>query len=251
MVVGVGVERFAPGYGALAGTITAIALIVFLLHRWKEVLHASSLGAYYKAHEAEAMALLAANDGFPSLPWSTWALSADALQRFIGLLRVRDCRTVVECGSGISTIVMAREFRSRGKGHVWAVEEDEHWADLVREMLVERGLSEWATIVVAPLEPLEIDELHFQWYSAAALKDVLALKKIDALLVDGPKGDTCRLARYPAFPMFRNQLGATFITVLDDARRPDETRIAALWRERYGVEFDYCNTRWGQWEAVR
>lgn len=251
MVAGVVAEQVAHGYGTLAGSVTAVSLGVLLLHRWKESLYGAAHGAYLKTHEAEAMALLAPKDDYPYLPWSTWALSPDALQRFIGFLRVRDFKTVVECGAGMSTVLMAREFRARRRGHVWALEQDAEWARLIREILDERGLAEWATVVTAPLEPLHSDGMQFQWYSRAALSDVLALEKIDALLVDGPKGDTCPLARYPALPAFMPQLGASFMVVLDDAHRPDEVKIAALWRQKYGVDFDFRHTRWGQWEAVR
>jgi hypothetical protein len=249
--VGFFVERFAHGYGALAGSVSAVTVSLFLMHRWKETLHATLRATYHKTREAEAMALLAPRDDYPYLPWSNWALSADALQRFIGNLRVRDCRTVVECGAGMSTLLIAREFRARGTGHVWALEQDANWAALVRDMLAERGLHDWATVVVAPLEPLSSDGMQFEWYARAALSEVLRLEKIDGLLVDGPKGDTCSLARYPALPTFRAQLGASFIVLLDDARRIDEARIAALWRARYGIEFEFQDTRWGQWEAIR
>ena len=251
MIVGIFAEKLVHGYGALTGSVTAVSLCVLLIHRWKDALYASSQATYYKTHEAESMALLAPKDDHSYLPWSTWALSADALQRFIAFLHIRGSASVVECGAGISTVLIAREFRALRKGHVWALEQDADWASFVRAMLAERGLSEWATVVPAPLEPVQMDGMQFQWYSRAALTDVLNIPKIDALLVDGPKGDTCPLVRYPALPTFVKQLGTSFMIVLDDARREDESNIAALWRQKYGIEFEFRNTRWGQWEAIR
>lgn len=251
IVVGVLVELAANGYGALAGGVTAVSLSVVLLHRWKDALYASSHRAYLKTYEAEAMGLLAPKDDYPYLPWSVWALAPDAMLRFVGFLRVRNWRTVVECGSGISTVLLAREFRARGAGHVYALEHDAEWADLVRDMLAERGLSDWGTVLTAPLAPMECDGMKFQWYSRMDIAPALALEKVDALLVDGPKGDTNPLARYPALPTFAKQLGSSYMVVLDDGHREDESRIAALWSEKYGAKFELKDTVRGQWECIR
>jgi len=121
----------------------------------------------------------------------------------------------------------------------------------VRQLLEERGLSNWATVVDAPLSPMEVDAMTFKWYDPASIRDVLALPKVDALIVDGPKGDTGPLARYPAVPMLKERLGADFMVVLDDGHRTDEKEIARLWGERYGIGMSLRDTSRGQWECVR
>jgi len=113
-----------PGSGALVGSVTAISVAVVFIFRWKDALYSAMWLNHQKTHEVEAMALLAPKDDFTYLPWSVWALAPDALLRVIGFLRIHDWKTVVECGSGISTVILAKEFRARGAGHVYALEQD-------------------------------------------------------------------------------------------------------------------------------
>jgi len=249
-VVGIAVEAMRAGYGAIAAIAFAVGAIVFLHHRWNRTLTTAVTAASRQMTQAEGMAALASQDEFSALPWSGWALAPDVIVRCIGYLRVRNWTTVVECGSGLSTVLFAREFRARGKGHVYALEHNAEWAELVRAMLAERGLTDWATVVTAPLEPMESDGRQFRWYAKSAIAPVLALPKVDLLLVDGPPRETSALARYPALPTFFPQLRDSFMVVLDDGYRPDETTIAAMWSERYKTRFTLAETVRGQWEAI-
>jgi Methyltransferase domain len=249
------VPRFGVIIGALAGLSSAVVVVYRrtrqmqrLSERHVERLSESLRQALRSSARAEAMALVAPKDDYPALPWTEWALGPEAIQRFIAGLRLRDLAIVVECGSGISTVLIARELAARGSGHVYAIEDDVEWASLVRDMIAERGLSEWADVVTAPLEEINCDGMRFVWYSRRGIELILSLSRIDALLVDGPKGPTGPLARYPALPTFNGQLGPEHLIVLDDARRTDETRIAKLWEQRYGKQFCFIDSLVGQWE---
>ena len=79
----------------------------------------------------------------------------------------RRCR-VVECGSGFSTLVLARQLRARG-GRLISLEHDPVWADRVRGHLSAAGLAEVARVELAPLgpHPLALDGLR--WYARRAL----------------------------------------------------------------------------------
>ena len=65
---------------------------------------------------------------------------------------VHGARTrIVECGSGLSTVVLARLLRERGDGALVALEHDRHWAALVEEQLRKEDLGEIARVHYAPL----------------------------------------------------------------------------------------------------
>jgi predicted O-methyltransferase YrrM len=145
-------------------------------------------------------------------------------------------RTIVECGSGVSTIYMARLLRGE-EGHVHALEHDAGWASTVQGILAAEGLSDVATVLHAPLEPHPLSRDGNDWYAPRVAEELLALTP-DLLLVDGPHGGARRrLARYPALPFFRPVLGRSSTVVLDDIQRPGEQELLALWEEEAGMEF--------------
>ena len=96
-----------------------------------------------------------------------------------------DRREIVELGSGVSTVVLARLMRERD-GRLTALEHDPDWARVVRSQLKREALTHVARLVDAPLEahPLGLEGAH--WYAEQAVA-VLPDREID-LLVDGPPG---------------------------------------------------------------
>ena len=251
VAAGVLTERWLPGSGGIVGAAAAGAVVVFFMHRWTIAALQMARRGWWQGKEAAAMAALSATDGTPALPWSPWALAPDVLLHVIGMLKVNGWTTVVECGSGVSTVVLARELKALGAGHVYALEDDHAWAELVRRMLAERGLTQSATVITAPLEDTQCDGMSFRWYRRDCLDSVLALPKIDMLLVDGPKASAAKLARYPALPTFLPQLNGHCMVILDDGDRSEETQIAKLWADRYGLTFQRSSTTRGQWESIR
>jgi predicted O-methyltransferase YrrM len=133
--------------------------------------------------------------------------------------------SVVECGSGVSTVVLARLLRQRGAGGaVVAIEHDPDWARLVGELLAEDQLAEFGRVVLAPLEG------DPQWYSRAALTDLP--DTIDLLIVDGPPADRPGngLRRAPALPTLEPRLSETAVVYLDDVDRPGEQAVLEGWQ---------------------
>jgi predicted O-methyltransferase YrrM len=119
------------------------------------------------------------------LPWTEGALRPAALVLVCNEIVLADRREIVELGSGVSTIVLARLMRER-EGRLTALEHDPDWAGVVRSQLKREGLTHVARLVEAPLEthPLGLDGAP--WYSE---RGVAALPNdIDLLLVDGPPG---------------------------------------------------------------
>lgn len=157
------------------------------------------------------------------LPWSTGAMRPAGLVTVCNEV-VHGCRTrVLECGSGVSTVVLARLLRERGAGSVVAVEHDDAWATLVRDLLRREALDGVAHVVHAPLEGDPV------WYAEAAL-DALP-QEIDLLVVDGPPADAAgqEHRRAPALPFFEPRLIPGASVVLDDVQRLGERGVLAGW----------------------
>jgi predicted O-methyltransferase YrrM len=152
---------------------------------------------------------------------SAWALRPEAL----GLVRdlMRAGRTsVIECGSGLSTVTIARALRAANRGHVHALEHLPEFAATTRAALADEGLDGFATVLDAPL----VDG----WYDRAALARVPE-SGVELLLVDGPPANEREIerSRYPALPALAGRLGRGAAIVLDDADRDGERWVVERW----------------------
>jgi predicted O-methyltransferase YrrM len=157
------------------------------------------------------------------LPWSTGSMRPAALVTVCNEIVHNDRAAILECGSGVSTVVLARLLRQRGSGTLTAIEHDEGWAHRVDALLHAEGLDQIARVISAPLEG------DPPWYATApltALPDA-----IDLLIVDGPPADQPATAtrRAPALAFFAERLVPGATVVLDDLDRPGEQHVIASW----------------------
>ena len=159
-----------------------------------------------------------------------WAASPDFLLTVANCVLDRRPSTIVECGSGVSTIVMARCAQLNTVGHVYSLEHDARFALATRDELSKQGLSDFATVIHAPLVETSIPDWDGKWYELSGLAiDGL----VDFVVVDGPPVVAAKLARYPAGPAFFGRLSEGAMILLDDADRADEKTIADLWSKRF------------------
>ena len=163
-------------------------------------------------------------------PTRGWAASPDFLRNIMVHARGARPGTVVECSSGISTIVLARCAQLNGTGHVFSLEHAPEFAEKTRALLKRHGLQEFATVVDAPLRALTLPDWKGNWYSTDALPSDLS---IDLLVIDGPPTSTADLARYPAIPVLHKQLNAGGAIFLDDAIRPEEQQAVTRWQREH------------------
>jgi predicted O-methyltransferase YrrM len=162
-------------------------------------------------------------------PTRGWAASPDFLAVLMRHVRRGRPGTVVECGSGVSTLVLARSLQLNGGGHVYSLEHLPEHVIETRALLNEHGVGSFATVLESPLRTLRLGSTEWSWYSVEALPQ----GAIDMLVVDGPPWTTGRLARYPAGPVLFPRLSSAAVVILDDAGRADERAALARWREEY------------------
>jgi hypothetical protein len=161
----------------------------------------------------------------PFPPMREWAGSPDFLLEIAGEILKRRPETVVECSSGVSTVVAARCCQLNGTGHVYSLENAPEFAEKTRNQLNAADLGAWATVVDAPLRPYTFEDKAYSWYSLTNLPE----RDVDFLIVDGPLGKLNEQARYPAGPVLIPRMTGRGIVVLDDSNRPDERKIIERW----------------------
>jgi len=141
----------------------------------------------------------------------------------------------VECGSGISTIYIARLLNQLGRGQLYSIEHDENWIEILADLL--KAEKERTTFIHAPLVQSSSSQTRI-WYDISPIKKTLSQAKIDMLIVDGPPaskpGD---LIRYPAVPELKDSLSDNCCVVLDDINRRGEKEILELWKKELNLDF--------------
>ena len=173
----------------------------------------------------------ALNPQIPYPPFGGWSISGDCARRLVELILTNHFDSVIEVGSGLSTLLIAQALEVRGgNGRCIALEHEKSWIDRSNQVLAEHGVSNRAVIVHAPLVDTEIRGENFPWYD---LSEVELPDQIGMLFIDGPPKATGTLARYPALPLMIERLGSTSVVLMDDADRPDERAVTERWKAEF------------------
>lgn len=176
--------------------------------------------------------------GLPYMPWSDASLLPSALQVVLNEIEINSRKTIVEFGSGISTIYIA-QILSRLGGRIVSFESDAEWATFVENRLAAFDLSEFASVIHAPLGPCTLSKNGLQWYDQTIVEKAVHTLSIDCVVIDGPPAYKVgfELARYPALPVLQARLAQDYAVFLDDIHRLGEQEILRLWTDLFNVEF--------------
>ncbi|MBA2950823.1 O-methyltransferase [Streptomyces himalayensis] len=168
-------------------------------------------------------------------PLRGWAASPDVLRLLVRIIDERRPELVVECGSGSSSVWLGYALRQVGSGRLVALEHEERYAELSRELVTAHGLDDIVDVRHAPLtdwvpEEGSVEDPAQPWYDLKAVAD---LKEIGLVFVDGPPGATSPQARYPAVPALLPHCAPDVIIVLDDTVRRAERDLSDRWLAAY------------------
>jgi predicted O-methyltransferase YrrM len=171
----------------------------------------------------------------PLLSLRGWAASPDFLAIQIATIRQHKPQTILELGSGQSTLLSTYILEELGSGHVYAFDDTERFAAITHENIARHKLSSYATVIHAPLKDYSIKGESWQWYDLDCLP---LIPKIDFLLVDGPPqyGKESQLLRYPALPLLLDYLAPNALILMDDADRASEQLVAQRWQSEFALE---------------
>jgi predicted O-methyltransferase YrrM len=160
------------------------------------------------------------------------AISPDFAAQLASIILVERPRTVLELGSGASTIVGGYALESVGGGKLISFEESEEYANQTRERVKQHGLQEIVTVVYAPLHAIGLRNVEWLWYD---MRRSDLGNSIDLLVVDGPlqTGRTGGPIRYPALPLLHDRLSPKCIVMVDDCHRSQEKQMVEHWTREF------------------
>jgi predicted O-methyltransferase YrrM len=161
-----------------------------------------------------------------------WAGTPGLLLTLVDEVEALRPRLVVEFGSGLSTLVLARALALHAPGaRLLSFDHDAGFAQITRRRLAALGLS--ADVRHAPLASAARFGVDGEWYDHGPLP-----AGVELLLIDGPPAWAKEGARAAAGPAALPSLAPGGVALLDDADRPGERANAARWTR------DFPEVRW-------
>jgi predicted O-methyltransferase YrrM len=205
------ISGLAPRLDPLSGAITALGRTALVNYE--------QLEAY-----VDLRGIIPARAPMPKL--RGWAASPDVVRLLAEEMLRRRPKLIVECGSGSSSVWLGYVAERIGSARVVALEHDERYAAITRDLVHAHGLEDYVEVRLAPLTPWRHEGRDHPWYDRAALDD---LTDIGLLFVDGPPAATGPQARLPAVPVLLPRCAEGVLIVLDDADRAGESAISDRW----------------------
>lgn len=203
---------------------------------------------------ANQHSLLGIVQRFPKvhMPVSDYSMKAENLEAILDILTTNKPRTILELGSGISTLIVAAWIKQEGEGRIISFEHDDTWASKTRYYLSLGQLHHFAEVRTVPLRKRMSFGYQVDWYDLEeAIEDI---EQIDLLIVDGPPANTSErtMARLPAMEVFHQRLSECAVVFLDDGTRPGEKEIVKIWSRAFpNFRCKYYYTLTGYWIMTR
>ena len=161
------------------------------------------------------------------LSFTPFSLNPNTILHIINEIQINNRKNIIEFGSGISTIILAKFIKDNNLNtKIVSIEDNKGWYDYIKSELIKYDLD---GIVSLNYIPLLEEEGITCWYNKKNVSEIVLNKKFDLILVDGPSGGLGKKARKPALEVIINSLNESFIIFLDDIRRKDEREIINNW----------------------
>lgn len=166
------------------------------------------------------------------LPMTDWAAGPAFYWHICNDIIINRRKNIVDAGSGISTILMARLLKmNKCDAHIYSIDSDAEWQQVVRQVLQADGIENYVDFVAADIVKNEpIEDFPYLWYDTKSIDFVSKNIPIDLLVVDGPRGDS-EMVRFGALPFFSPYLGDSFSIFLHDTDRVDEMASVVRWSQ--------------------
>jgi predicted O-methyltransferase YrrM len=187
---------------------------------------------HYRQSEyfAQLISLMDFKAAIPGL--RSWAASADVLLTLANISQKIKPKVIVDLGSGVSTLVLAKATPS---AKVFSIDHLPEFASKTRSLLDDHQIAN----VDLRVAPLSSHPSGGQWYEISAFADI---DQIDLLFIDGPPGSRDDKARHPVLAQCLSKLSPGAVIVIDDAGRNGERELAEMFLKALpGYELEFLN----------
>lgn len=183
---------------------------------------------------------------FPEyFPITSSSLRFHTLAVILNDIIINNRKSIVEFGSGISTLAIANLSKiNRLNYNFVSVEDNIDWFNSMQTYLSKNSLEKFVNLVYAPLEETNLSPENIPWYSTKSLNEQISHdSRFSLVIVDGPGAwkPEIELSRYPALPYLANSLEDSFSVYLDDTDRKGEKKVLSLWQKEFGMKFEKIN----------
>ncbi len=172
------------------------------------------------------------------LPFTTSSLKMKFLACMCNDVVVNSRRQVLEFGSGISTIILARLFRMNGlEGHITTVDESSEWQGIIQGILAKEGLESYVTFIALPTQKSPDISQSYE-FDPVALKAQLGNALFDLVLIDGPSAWQPEnvMSRSSNIKHLSGILGERFALFVDNTDRPGEQLLVQKIQDTFQLK---------------
>ena len=139
---------------------------------------------------------------------------------------------ILECGSGLSSLVMGY-LAGRRNIEVWSLEHNSDWHRRVSKV-IRRHRVPGLNLCLAPLR----DYGEFNWYDPPLAK---MPAKFSLVICDGPP-DLAHGGRYGLLPVLGDRIESGSVILFDDAREPGQPEVLQRWATETGASVELRET---------
>lgn len=154
-------------------------------------------------------------------PYSTFSILYSDLEMLLNHTIFNGSTTILETGSGLSTLVLGKYFKFIGHGKVISLENDKKWYDLMTNLITADELSDFVKIVYCPTIDIKHSNKKGKWYDEAVYQQEIAGVKFDGFILDGPRANSPALidSRYPSYTLIEGYAKSNYFVFMDDYKR--------------------------------
>lgn len=163
-------------------------------------------------------------ESIPSTFFTSYSADPHACNLLLQFLLAESPRMMIECGCGISTIILGLTVRHHDLDTaIYSLEQDEKWLEATSEAMAPE-VRERVHLLHAPVRAYPVGDARCQCYDLSVLPDVQA----GLVFIDGPSPIYGRAGVLPVLQA-QNKLTGSCVIFLDDARRDREYEYVQQW----------------------